>query len=67
MTIPYILTSFSGWGLEVRRSFPTKEEAVEYARGIAAYMEEDADNEGCFDLFTKGGEVLALVPLNAGD
>ena len=44
------------------KTFRSRPEALTYARAIADVVEEDSDNLGCFDLLTRGGEVLSLEP-----
>lgn len=59
----YRLTSLSVHGRATLATFPTQRDALAYVRSIADIVEEDSDNPGYFDLFTRGGEVLALEPV----
>ena len=60
----YALNSFGSASKRTVRTFATKAEALAYAEQIAAYMEEDQDNPGCFDIFTRGGDVVCLEPVS---
>ena len=60
--ITYQLSSVTAAGRTVRQSFETREAGLAYVAPLALHMEEDADHPGCFDIFTKAGDVLALEP-----
>lgn len=43
-------------------AFGDKESALSYVQGIAQCWEEDDDFPGCYDIFTKRGQVMTLEP-----
>jgi hypothetical protein len=61
----YILTKITPPARTTVRSFASREAALAYVEAVASYYEEDPDNPGFYDLFTKGGDILALEPAAA--
>ena len=60
--IRYRLTTLRVDARQDHRFFDSLADGLAYVEPIAMVCEEDADYPGCYDIFTKAGDVMSLNP-----